>query len=134
MPYRLCAALLVVAVALLVSARPATASSKPDRAAADKASLAARVRDGVRQLGTGPNAHVSLRRHDGKKVKGYVAAADDAAFVVVTQSGEATQVPYSDVAQVKGHNLATGWKIAIGAAIGAGVVLLVLFIYIATHE
>jgi hypothetical protein len=134
MPYRLSAFLLAVALATFASARPAAASSKADRADADKASLAARVRDGVRQLGTGPDARVSVRRQHGKKVEGYVAAADDAAFIVVSQSGDATQIPYSDVSQVKGQNLATGWKIAIGAAIGAGVVLLVLFLYIASHE
>ena len=134
MPHRLCAVLLAVALAMLASARPAAASSKAERADADKASLAARVKDGVRQLGTGPDARVSVRRYDGKKVKGYVASADDAAFVVVSKSGESTQVSYGDVSQVKGHNLATGWKIAIGAAIGAGVVLLVLVLYIAAHE
>jgi hypothetical protein len=134
MPYRLSVFLLAIAVASLASVRTAAASSKPERTEADRTGLAERVREGVRQLGTGPDAHISVRRQDGTKVKGYVASADDASFVVVTRSGDATQVPYGDVTQVKGQNLATGWKIAIGAAIGAGVVLLVLFIYIAAND
>ena len=134
MPIRLIACLLLAALTTLPVAQSATASSKRERSDTDAASLATRVKEGVRQLGTGPDAHISVRRQDGKRVKGYVAAADDAAFTVVARSGNVTQVPYSDVTQVKGQNLATGWKIAIGAGIGAGVVLLVLYIYIATHE
>ncbi len=134
MPFRCFTALLVVALASLTMPHSAAARSKSDRANAETASLAARVKDGIHQLGTGPDARVSVRRQDGTKVKGYVAAADDAAFLVVSKSGVSTQVPYGDVTQVKGQNLATGWKIAIGAAIGAGVVLLVLLLYIAAHE
>lgn len=134
MPYRLLTTLLIVAVVSLASPHAATAKSKADRADADSVSLADRIKDGVHQLGTGPDARISVHRQDGKKVKGYVAAADEVGFLVVTKSGETTQIPYGDVTQVKGHNIATGWKIAIGAGIGAGIVLLVLFIYIATHE
>jgi hypothetical protein len=39
-----------------------------------------------------------------------------------------TTVAYSDVAQIKGHNLGTGAKIAIGIGIGVG--LTILFFYI----
>jgi hypothetical protein len=133
MSLRTIALLLVAALATLAPARPVLAETNAGRADAPAASLPARVRDGVRKLGTGPDARISVRRRDGKKVKGYVAAAGDAGFTVVTKSGGTAQVRYDDVTQAKGQNLSTGWKIAIGAGIGVGVFFLVLYIFLATQ-
>jgi hypothetical protein len=133
MPYRLSAFLLLLTLGVAASARPTFASTLPDRSGATAATSAARVKDGVRQLGTGPDARISVRRHDGEKVKGYVAAADEASFTIISEAGAATQVRYTDVTQVKAHNLTTGWKIAIGAGIAVGVFFVVLYVVLATN-
>ena len=79
----------------------------------------------VLSLGTGERALVKVGLRDGTRLEGYVAAAGDSSFTVVsTRTGAATAVAYPQVGQVKGHNLSTGAKVAIGV----GIVVLVIAI------
>jgi hypothetical protein len=74
---------------------------------------------------------VEIKRADNVKLTGYVSEAGSDSFVVTNlKTGVETTVPYNAVTQIKGHNLGTGAKIAIGIAIGAGIVLIILAIWI----
>jgi hypothetical protein len=109
----------VLTAALLSMAQaPALAATKQEREAAKRVELSAKVKAGIERLGTGPDARVEVKLYDARRVTGYVAAADASGFSVVdSKSGVATRVAYADVSKVKGHHLATGWKIAIGAGV-----------------
>jgi hypothetical protein len=83
--------------------------------ASKEARFAEQVRENVYKLGTGEAARVEVKLKDKTKLKGYVAEASDAGFSVVdAKTGAATHVAYPQVQKVKGHNLSTGAKIAIG--------------------
>ena len=115
----------------LACAYPAFAStdSKKDYERAEK------VRAGIARLGTGPDARVKIKLRDKTKLEGYISEAGSEQFVVTdVKTGAATSVEYSQVKQVKGNNLSTGAKIAIGVGIGVGVVLLVIYLMIAANE
>jgi len=104
-------AVLVINLSLGVSV---FADGKADKAAR----FAEKVKASVARLGTGENARVEVKLKDGAKLKGYVSEIGDAGFVVTNaETKTATPVSYSNAKQVKGNNLSTGVKIAIGAAI-----------------
>lgn len=99
----------------------AKAESKPDK----KARLAEKVKEGVNKLGTGEAARVEVKLYDGAKIKGYIKEIKDDSFTVFNTKTNAEQnVPYPQVKQIKGHNLSTSAKIAIGLGILAGVLLI----------
>jgi len=90
-----------------------------------EAKFAEKVKTNVTKLGTGKDARVEVKLKDGTKLKGYVSQINEGSFVVVNEkSGAATEIPYPQTKQVKGNNLTTGAKIAIGV----GIVLLVIAI------
>jgi hypothetical protein len=126
--------LTIVLAGLLIQAfcvQPASASSKEEK----QAQRTEKVRAGILKLGIGTDARVAIKLRDNVKLAGYVSEAKDDSFVVTDlKTRAATTVAYGDVAQVKGHNIGTGAKIAIGIGIGVGATLLVLFLYIASHE
>ncbi len=94
-----------------------------------------RVKKSIAKLGTGTDARVEVKLRDKTKLKGYLQAVGEDDFVVVdAKSGVATTVAYPQVKQVKGNNLSTGAKIAIGVAIVATVVLLLLVRRYACNE
>jgi hypothetical protein len=119
---------------MLIAARPTLATVRTDRAADKKAEHTAKVRDNMLRLGAGPHTRIEITRRDGTRLKGIVTAADETSFTVVDAEGRTTQVPYDDVTKVKGQNLATGWKIAIGVGIGLAVVLLVVGIFLTKNS
>jgi hypothetical protein len=95
---------------------------------------AARIKIAISKLGTGPTAYVELKLTDGTKLKGYVDEASEKHFVVINaESGESKTVPYGQVKHVKGNNLSTGAKVAIGVGVGLAVVLLILKDRIKSH-
>ena len=110
----------MVLVGFLLSAagvRPAYAGSKEEK----ETRLAEKVKEGISKIGTGAAAHVEVKLRDKTKLKGYVSEADEDSFVIVDEKTNATStVAYSQVQQVKGNNLSTAAKIAIGV----GVILL----------
>jgi hypothetical protein len=108
----------------LVCANPARATSKEVR----ETHFAEQVKKKIAELGTGLEARVEVKLRDGRQVKGYVSEAGEDSFVVVNaRTGVATIVPYPQVKQVKGNNLSTGAKIAIGAGVVIGVLLVLFF-------
>ena len=124
-------ALVIAAVLALGLAQPAAAASREEKLARH----AEKVKAGIAKLGASKQSRVSLELRDKTKRAGYVAEIGDDSFVVVDeQTSVATQVAYPDVAKVKGHNMSTGAKIAIGTAIGVGVTLLVIFLIYLNNE
>lgn len=100
-----------------------------------EARFAEKVKKAVVGLGVGEQARIEIKLRDKTKIKGYVKEASDESFVVLdSKSGVETTVSYPQVRQVKGNNLSTGAKIAIGVGIGAGITLLILFLIAASDE
>ena len=120
----------LVALLLQVAAVPALARS----AAEKEAKRVEKVRTQLVKLGAGTDARVKLELRDKARLEGYISEAGPESFVVVNKAGVATTVAYPQVARAKGHNLATGAKIAIGIGIGVGLTILVLYLYVVTHE
>jgi hypothetical protein len=88
------------------------------------------VRANILKLGTGPEASVEVKLRDNTKVKGYILQASEDSFVVVNAKTRVTKtIPYPQIRQVKGHNLSSGAKIAIGVGIAVGALALLIFIF-----
>ena len=105
----------------VASSFPVLADSKSDK----EARAIERVRDGILELGTGEDARVEVKLHDRRKLKGYISESGTESFVLVgAKDATATTIPYSQVKQVKGHNLSTGARIAIGVAVAIAVPLI----------
>lgn len=94
------------------SSSTAKANSNPDK----EAKLAAKVKTGINQLGSGKEAIVKVKLKDGRKLKGYASEANENGFVVIDNTNTANTTPYSGVKQVTGKNNLTGKEIAIIAA------------------
>ncbi len=114
------AALLINSVGM----RLAFAESKEEK----QARFAEKVKVNVLKLGTGEAARVKVKLRDKTKLEGYVSAIGEEDFTITDQkTGVATTVAYPQVKSVKGNNLSTGAKIAIGAGIAAAVIFLILW-------
>lgn len=86
-----------------------------------------RLKTKVYRFGLGEKARVSVRLKNGRRIKGYISRTIEDSFDVIgSKTGEITTIPYRDVAQVKKQGRSKGAKIAIGAGITVGVVVLVL--------
>lgn len=132
---RTLAAVLAVLVLQLASGASVFARTNEEKQAARKAEFTSKVKRGVDGLGRGRDARIEVRTRSNTKVVGYVGNATDTAFTVVDpKSGVETTVQYDDVAKVKGNNLATGWKIAIGIGIGVAAVFVTLIAIYAIQE
>jgi hypothetical protein len=91
--------------------------------------LIERVKEGVARLGTGQDARIWVKLRDKTKRSGYVSEIGEHSFTITDlKTGAATIVAYPAVAQVKGNNISTGAKVAIGLGI-AVVVLVILLIF-----
>lgn len=113
---------LVLHLACAVTVGAATKAGKEARRAEE-------VKAAIAKLGTGPDARVEVKLRDKTRLKGYVAEAGGEHFTVVdAKLGTAANVPYPQVAQVKGNNLSTGVKIAIGLGIIIGVLLIITLV------
>jgi len=127
MPKKFLSLLLAGLLIQLISVQSASASPLPDK----QTKLAEKVKEGVSKLGVGQDARVELKLRDKTKLTGYISEVKEDSFVVSdAKTGDATTVAYSNVTQVKGHNLGTGAKIAIGIGIGVGIVLIIFAIYL----
>ena len=104
----------------LACIQPARAETKAEK----DAHFAEKVKAGVNRLGTGPEALVEVKLRDKRKLKGYISETADDYFVVMDATGNPTQVAYPQVKSVKGNNLSTGAKIAIGVALVGGIFLI----------
>lgn len=129
---------LVVALVVLlmqsVAGVPAVAAAK--KQAENDAQLLEQVKVKVARLGVGEKARVTVRFKDGTKLKGYISQAKDSEFIVRDRKTDAPSVVrYQDVARVdsnRGHS--TARNITIGTAIGAGVVLTIIGVMIASLD
>jgi hypothetical protein len=122
--------LLVLLLATFGAIRTASAGETLTKEAKRRAALEVKVRDGIAKLGVGRDARIKLKLHDKTKLTGYVSRAGETDFAVTDpETGQTRDVPYGDVSKVKGNNLHTGWKIAIGV----GIVLTVLYILVLTE-
>ena len=116
----------LILVLLIGSFTVAPVSAKANNSEKDNGALAEKVRSEIARLGTGPDARVEVKLNDKTKLKGYVSESDETRFVVIESgSGESRTVMYPQARNVKGNNLHTGVKIAIG--VGIAVLALVLF-------
>lgn len=113
---------LVGALVSLTGGRLAAAADDGSKDAA----FSEKVKAEIAKLGTGPSAVVEVKLRNKAKVKGYIQEVSENYFVVVDRkTGAATEVPYPQVKQVKGNNLSTGAKVAIGVGIGIVILLLI---------
>ena len=85
-----------------------------------------KVKAAIAKLGTGPSAQVKITLRDKNKLKGYIKEANEDHFILVNETGATTEIAYPQVKQVKGHNLSTGAKVAIGVGIAFVILLIVL--------
>jgi hypothetical protein len=122
----------VVLAALLIQSVAVPAFAKSD--AGKEARRAEKVRTQLAKLGTGKDARVRLELRDKTKLEGYISEAGAESFVVTDSAGKTTTVAYPQVSKAQGNNLSTGAKIAIGVGIGAGIVLLILWAYLADDD
>ena len=120
----------VFGLVVISSIMIATGGSRLALAADAKAKEAAfteKVKAAIEKLGTGPSAQVEIKLRDKSKLKGYIKEANEERFVLVSAAtGDSTEVAYPQVKQVKGNNLSTGAKVAIGVGVAIVIVLLVL--------
>ncbi len=112
----------VCVLTMLVSVQPAFALSTVKKDAQTPEQLKQRIV----KFGVGEKARVTIKLKSGAKLKGYIYQAGEVDFIVRDMKTDSpTTVAYSDVEQIKGKNLSTGAKIAIGVGIGAVVFLVV---------
>jgi len=115
---------LVILVINLAFGATAFAGTKADK----EARFAAKVKNEIAKLGTGTDARVEVKLRDKTKLKGYISQINENSFVVVADNtNAATEVAYPQTKQVKGNNLSTGAKIAIGIGIGVAIFFVVLY-------
>lgn len=117
---------------LIFTAAPVLASARPDK----QDESIEQVRAKIERLGIGEKARATIRLKNGTKIKGYIDQVRSDDFVLKDRNtGAPTTILYSDVSKVesnRGHS--TAKTIALGAAIGVGVVLAVLGILISSLD
>jgi hypothetical protein len=124
--------MLIGSLILSLAAAPTVpANPKPEK----KEAFAAKVKAGVAKIGVGDDARVEVKLRDKTKLKGYISEAADETFSITDlKTGATTTVAYSNVTQVKAHNLSTGEIIVIAAGVAVGVTLLVIWLIIAAND
>jgi outer membrane protease len=121
---KLLSLLLVALLINLAGVRLAYADSKEEK----QARFTEKVKASVLKLGTGESTGVKVTLRDKTKLEGFISAADNEGFTVTNpKTRMATAVAYAQVKSVKGNNLSTGAKIAIGAGIAAAVIFIILW-------
>jgi len=127
--------LLTMMVACLVvsavSVRPVAASSKAEK----EVRFAGKVKLGIEKLGSGRDTRVEVKLRDKTRLKGYISEISENGFVVTdVKTGASTSVAYAEVKQIKGNNMSTGAKIAIGVGIAVGLILLISWLIVASSD
>ena len=85
-------------------------------------SSAAKIKEAIRNISTGKNKRVSVKKKDGTKLKGTVGQTDNDSFTMTdSNTNQSVEILYSDVAKVSGRS-SKGNKIALGVLIGAAAV------------
>jgi hypothetical protein len=100
-----------------------------DSKAEKQARFTESVKLGIAKLGIGERARVELKLKDKTKVKGYIReVTEEDCLVVDSKTGVMTRVAYPQIQTVKGNNLSTGAKIAIGLGILAAILTFFLIL------
>ncbi len=111
---------LVINLSLSASAFAETKGEK-------EAKFADKIKTNITKLGKGTDARVEVKLRDNTKLKGYVSQINENNFLIVDEkTGASSEVPYSHAKQVKGNNLSTGVKIAIGVGVFLAVILILV--------
>lgn len=114
---------LIIAIINLLGVASAFAGSPSEK----EIVLAEKVRENIEKLGTGERAKVKVILKDKSKIEGYVSRRGENSFTVTSAgTGRPAEIEYSQVKKVKGHNLSTGAKIAIGVGIGLGILAIIV--------
>ena len=109
----------------VVSLRPVYADSKAEK----EARFAKKVKENINKLGTGATTRIEVKLRDKRTLKGYIGEVGEDGFSVVdAKTGTATRVLYPQVQKVKGNNLSTGAKIAIGLGVVAAILAILLIL------
>ena len=118
-------------LAALLACAPGSALATPVSPSTTKeARHAEQVCANINKLGCDEAARIAVKLRDKTKLTGYVGAINETSFTLIeANTGKAVVVPYPAVAQVKGHNLSTGAKIAI-IGLGVAVVVLAFFLWL----
>ena len=122
---RITSILLIVLLANIAYPSRAFAADKQEK----EAKFAQKIKTELEKIGTGPDARVEVKLRDKTKLKGHISAISYEYFVVKhDKTGSPTTVTYSQVEKVKGFNLSSGAKIAIGVGIVVGVIFIIALI------
>lgn len=97
-----------------------------------EARIALQVKNEISKLGTGEAAIIKVKLRDKTKLNGYVSEIGEGSFTLIDkQTGNATQILYSQVKKASGKNHLNGRKILIGIGIAW---LILVCIAIATTD
>ncbi len=78
------------------------------------------VRKSIEKLGTGEKARAIVKLRDGTVHKGFVYDAGDNSFTLLEEkTAQKITVAYADVIGLKGKNMSTGAKVALGVGLAA---------------
>jgi hypothetical protein len=117
--------LMAIALALILSL------TTPGRVAGARAQLGdtastAKIKAEIGRRGTGRNARVRIKLHNGQQLLGRIDQASDNNFTLTDEkTGKSTHVAYSEVRSISARGLSKGKKVGIIAALAVGVVVLV---------
>jgi len=92
-----------------------------------------KVKSEIKKHSTG-HATVKVKLYSGTTYLGSISEVNDQNFVILDEAGISHTVKNEDVNSIGGKGISSGLKIALGAAIGAGAVLAVLGIIIASDN
>jgi hypothetical protein len=128
---RLLTMMVACLVVSVVSVRPVAASANAEK----EIRFAGKVKLGIEKLGSGSDTRVEVKLRDKTRLKGYISEISENEFVITDlKTGASNKVAYADVKQVKGNNLSTGAKIAIGVSVAAGLIVLITILIILNSD
>jgi hypothetical protein len=115
--------ILLICLVMNLATNVAFAGNSKEEKAAKKIE---KIKADIATLGTGTYAKIEVKLFDKTKLKGYITEVKTDSFTLMNEkTGATNEVSYPQVKQVKGNNLSTGVKIAIGVGILVVVVVLV---------
>ena len=111
-----------IALAALLLQTFAAGVARAETREEKEARRAERVKRAVGKIGTGPSTHVIVRMKDKTSLEGFVNEIGPDTFVVMGRKANvSTTVRYGDVERIRGGNLSTGAKVALGFGVAAAV-------------
>lgn len=117
----LCRTISLLLIFLMINlglANAASISAQTDVSSEKQAQRLAKIKRGIKKLGTGEDAKIKVKLHDKTRIKGYVEATGEDDFTVVEKNtGSTRTIDYTEVRSVSGKNIPLGVKIAIGVGI-----------------